>query len=401
MKECIQKYHGSAGKYIREYIIPFLPLPENIIRYNKSLQLYLQNPDLYIVRKSAKYNLRGNKFILDKAEFIPSDNEAAFWYYMECYLGHSHDFKELVESQSFPIAFALKKNEKEKNIWKKRGRVHTDFSEAGWKHCHVLACSPRNVEIRNESDLRVRMLRLFSPFNHFPFPGPRKYLMTKDWGENADFISLLVWILCNEHYKGEANIAFKEFLNGAAGTLNSNSDSPKDFEIDFVFKKDRVEKFQALSIFNGKEKFSCKVKSRKGEDKVVEKDLDEYISSDESFYSIPKTGKKDAFKFGDFIHLLGDWVEYTDEETISNGSSLVGINPWVYTIYGSSKTMLHLNSDSTREGVIKFLEQYKKCSKLKVVKNQKQKFNKVIAGDTVPGFYLYTGKTYEHEQVIE
>jgi hypothetical protein len=95
----------------------------------------------------------------------------------------------------------------------------------------------------------------------------------------------------------------------------------------------------------------------------------------------------------DFIELLRWWFETTDEETVGDVEPFRG-KPWTFVETASGRC--HLNADTARAGVRKFLElAASNGSRLqwRVVANQAGNVNKVAFGpdsETVKNFYLYT-----------
>ena len=66
-------------------------------------------------------------------------------------------FKHYEQNRSFPIAFAIKKEEKEEKLFSNsfkigKGSREISFSSEGLKHFHILDCSPRNIDL---NDLNV------------------------------------------------------------------------------------------------------------------------------------------------------------------------------------------------------------------------------------------------------
>jgi len=179
---------ASLKEFLDSQLTELLPDQDLMIKNHLNLIEYFESESpLFILRKFQNYNNRGNQYFFEKKhQFTVSDNEPALWVFMETFYKSELDFFDLIENQKFPIAFALKKEEKPGNIWKTIGRKHKDFSANGWKHCHVFQCSPTGEKISHKDDLKRRSLRLLSPLNHFPFFSPRKYTMPTDYGENKE-----------------------------------------------------------------------------------------------------------------------------------------------------------------------------------------------------------------------
>lgn len=226
-------YKGSAIKYIADVIIPQLPDSERLIHFYHSLNEYLDNEErLRIIRKSKNYNSRGKEYEINQHRFTVTDNEAALWIYMES-LNNTGGFSfiEAIEKEEFPIAFALTQVERqEKLVYARYGKQkrETEFSQLGWKHCHILECSPRGVTI-DKLGVDERMKRLLNPLNHFPFPSPRKFNMPEDYGESSQFIGLVI----QELRKAKSNEpdflnCLESFIKDAKGDFNHHYE---DFEI--------------------------------------------------------------------------------------------------------------------------------------------------------------------------
>lgn len=217
-------FKGFASDYIKSVLIPSLPNPDHMIDYTKSILDYLQDcSNLRYVRKFKEYKLRGEVYKLHKT-FTVTDNEPALWCYMECKTGNPKKFVFHEKENLFPIGWILDsdKNFLNRKFSKGRGVRENSFSLLGFKHCHILQCSPRNVGL-DKLSLDQRMLRLLSPLNHFPFPNPNKFNMPYDYGEDSSFITLLIDHLINDFYKShEQKKFFLYFLETSGGILNTN-----------------------------------------------------------------------------------------------------------------------------------------------------------------------------------
>lgn len=377
-----EKYRGSAKEYIRNFVITNLPSSNCSSTWHLNLNDYLNNHNDLIIRRAGDHTERGHWRSGDGFRLMISDNEPAVWAFMEAFKGESANLEKSMLDQSFPIAFALKKNEKQIAQWKTRGRKHRELSDVGFKHCHIAPCAPRGRSFTEKTDVQSRMLALLSPMNHFLFPSPRKFIMSKDWGENAHFISLVIFELLNFVYTGEQKSIFLDFLK--IQQISPPLSEPKDIEIDFE-RRDR--NFRDISVFQTE-------LTRKG------CDLESFISSAESFHSIERNKTISAIGYPIFLETLGNWLNATDEETISNGGTEVGVNGWLYCKYNNH--ILRLNSDTTRAGVSEFLEQVnsKSNSGLYVINNRDGRFNKIVPEVTkkpIEGFYFYldTGERAE------
>lgn len=96
---------------------------------------------------------------------------------------------------------------------------------------------------------------------------------------------------------------------------------------------------------------------------------------------------------GDFVELLRWWLETSDEAAVGDVGAFGG-KAWVYVEAGSARC--HLNADTARPGVQRFLELVKEYGgdlQWRVVANEKGTVNRVAFGpaaETVAKFYLYT-----------
>ncbi|WP_299164221.1 hypothetical protein [uncultured Eudoraea sp.] len=216
-------YSGTASDYIKEIIIPSLPKVDDIISFTESLYSYLNDVNkVRYIRKFKSYPHRGNIYNEWDRTFTVTDNEPALWFYMECFEEKISDFSSYEENKSFPIAFALKSEEKKySNDHFRYGKNSREnlFSSSGLKHCHILECAPRGESLE-ELSIDSRMIRLLSPMNHFPFPSPRKYEMSSDFGEDYIFLNLVKKILYQEYYKTSIQKEkFIEFLEAAGNKI--------------------------------------------------------------------------------------------------------------------------------------------------------------------------------------
>lgn len=236
----LEKFNGSAEKYINEYIIPNLPDVKKTITFTTSVYEYLKDKDkVRYVRKYSPFNSRG--YIYEKGvKFTVCDNEPALWFFMEAFEENQEDFESYEKDSSFPIANRLNPDEKavlnpKFNIYKQRRE--NNFSNMGFKHCHILDCVTNdNLTIEN------RMLRLICPNNHFHFPSPRKnYIMPggdrNDWGEDKKFRGLLKKLLFKNFYKTrEEKDFFIRFLN-ECGATNKELDFMQSIDFNISFHK--------------------------------------------------------------------------------------------------------------------------------------------------------------------
>ncbi len=231
----------SLKKFLDLEMHKLLPNQDLIIKNHLNLVEYLESElPFFVIRKFKNYNKTGNKYSLENHYFTVSDNEPALWVFMETFNQFELDFSSLVENQGFPIAYALKKEEKQGNIWKTIGRKHQEFAANGWKHCHIFQCSPKGEKINNVNDLKKRSLRLLSPLNHFPFFSPRKYLMPYDYGENKECIDYVIWWLYTNFYNDANKTYFKNFVEEQGFIIAI--DEPKDIKIEYSIKNNQLSK---------------------------------------------------------------------------------------------------------------------------------------------------------------
>lgn len=236
----MENYKGSALTYIRKHIIPSLPNKNNTIDFTKSIKVYLESNNIRYIRKFKGYSNRGKIYKNGPISFTVTDNEPALWAYMECFEKRINSFKYYHDNTFFPIAFALRSEEKKefssKFNYGKKSREN-NFSKSRLKHCHILDCSPRGTNLI-DLNINQRMLRLMSPMNHFPFPAPRHFNMIGgDIGESKKFLKLLKHTLYHEFYKNiEEKESFLEFLKCSGDNPNFN-ELTTDFNIEFSLKK--------------------------------------------------------------------------------------------------------------------------------------------------------------------
>ena len=247
----MENYNGSALTYIRKYIIPSLPNKNNTIDFTKSIKVYLESNNIRYIRKFKGYSNRGKIYKNGPVSFTVTDNEPALWAYMECFEKRINSFKYYHDNTVFPIAFALRAEEKKefssKFNYGKKSREN-NFSKSRLKHCHILDCSPRGTNLI-DLNINQRMLRLMSPMNHFPFPAPRHFNMIGgDIGESKKFLKLLKHTLYHEFYKNiEEKESFLEFLKYSGDNPNFN-ELTTDFNIEFSLKKSSKKTKKNLNI---------------------------------------------------------------------------------------------------------------------------------------------------------
>ena len=235
----------SLKEFLNFQFAELLPDQDTMIENHLNLVAYLEmkNP-LFVLRKFRNHSNRGSLYSFENDSFIVSDNEPALWVFMETYYQFKLDFLDLIENQRFPIAFAIKKEEKQGNVWQTKGRKHNDFSANGWKHCHIFQCSPLGESIDHKNDLKRRSLRLLSPLNHFPFFSPKKYIMPFDYGENKECIEYVIWWLYNHFYTDTNKSYFKAFVEGQNFIIPIGE--PKDIKIEYSIKNNNHSKIKKL-----------------------------------------------------------------------------------------------------------------------------------------------------------
>jgi hypothetical protein len=229
----IPKKEIDSSDYILKEIIPRLPNVSDLIKTNNNIIEYLNTRNLKIIRGLKNYKVRGKEYHFGNENFTICDNEPALFKYMETLEGSFNTIQEQILNQVFPIAFALEEEEaNQTRIYTNVGKKSREkgFSNHGWKHCHLLQCSPRNVDLHGLS-VNQRMLRLMSPMNHFPFPSPRKYEMAKDWGEDEKLLANVKYYLFHSFYKEDQYK--KEFINflNLAGDQQEIITSPYEIKL--------------------------------------------------------------------------------------------------------------------------------------------------------------------------
>ena len=226
------KRSATLKEFLNLQLAELLPNQDLMIKNNLNLVEYLESESpLYILRKFRNHSNRGSQYTFENHSFTVSDNEPALWVFMETYYQSELDFPYLIENQLFPIAFAIKRDERPGNVWATVGREHHVFSANGWKHCHIFQCSPLGESISHKNDLKRRSLRLLSPLNHFPFFSPRKYEMPFDYGEDKECIEYVIWWLYNHFYTDSNKMYFKAFVEGQNFIIPI--EEPKDIKIDY------------------------------------------------------------------------------------------------------------------------------------------------------------------------
>lgn len=241
----------SLKEFVNIQLAELLPNQDVMIKNHLNLVEYLEKESpLFVLRKFKNHSNRGSVYSYQNHSFTVSDNEPALWVFMETYNQSELSFPDLIQNQTFPIAFAVRKEEKHGNKWQTNGRRrnHQDFSANGWKHCHIFQCSPSGESIGHKDDLKRRSLRLLSPLNHFPFFSPRKYEMPIDYGENKECIDYVIWWLYNHFYTDSNKMFFKAFVEGQNFIIPI--EEPKDIKIDYSIKNNNDSKTKKTANIN-------------------------------------------------------------------------------------------------------------------------------------------------------
>ena len=252
------KKSATLKEFLNLQLAELLPNQDLMIKNHLNLVEYLERESpLFVLRKFRNHSNRGSRYTFENHSFTVSDNEPALWAFMETYYHSKLDFLDLIENQRFPIAFAIKKEEKQGIMWQTKGRKHQDFSANGWKHCHIFQCSPLGEQITHKNDLKRRSLRLLSPLNHFPFFSPRKYEMPIDYGEDKECIEYVIWWLYNHFYTDKNKIYFKAFVEGQNFIIPI--EEPKDIKIEYSIKNNHGSKTKKMDNINVETKPTKKI----------------------------------------------------------------------------------------------------------------------------------------------
>ena len=252
------KKSATLKEFLNLQLAELLPNQDLMIKNHLNLVEYLESESpLYVLRKFKNHSNRGSLYSFENHSFTVSDNEPALWVFMKTYHQSELDFLDLIYFQRFPIAFALKREERPGNIWNTIGREHSSFSRNGWKHCHIFQCSPLRESISHKNDLKRRSLRLLSPLNHFPFFSPRKYEMPFDYGEDKECIEYVIWWLYNHFYTDKNKIYFKAFVEGQNFIIPI--EEPKDIKIEYSIKNNHGSKTKKMDNINVETKPTKKI----------------------------------------------------------------------------------------------------------------------------------------------
>jgi len=263
------KRSTTLKEFLNLEISELLPNQDIMIKNHLNLVEYLESESpFFVLRKFKNYSNRGSNYSFENHSFTVSDNEPALWVFMETFNQFELDFSALIENQGFPIAFAIKEEEKQGNMWQTKGRKHKDFSANGWKHCHIFQCSPLGETIAHKNDLKIRSLRLLSPLNHFPFFSPKKYEMPYDYGENKECIEYVIWWLYTNFYTDTNKIYFKTFVEEQGFIIAI--DEPKDINIQYSIKNNQLSKTKKTDNIIVKTKAAKKVTTTSSKNNSIE-----------------------------------------------------------------------------------------------------------------------------------
>jgi hypothetical protein len=275
------KSSNSLKEFLDLELSELLPDQDTMIKNHLNLVAYLEmESPLFVLRKFKHHSNRGSVYSFENHSFTVSDNEPALWVFMETYYQSNLDFLNLIQNQQFPIAFAIKKEEKRGNVWQTKGRKHKDFSANGWKHCHIFQCSPLGESINHKNDLKRRSLRLLSPLNHFPFFSPKKYIMPFDYSENKECIEYVIWWLYNHFYIDTNKSYFKAFVEGQNFIIPI--EEPKDIKIEYSIKNKKKDETEVPKKKEASENLSNKVQLTK-QTQVMKPQFFEFTSTRLSF----------------------------------------------------------------------------------------------------------------------
>jgi hypothetical protein len=327
------KRSTTLKEFLDLEISELLPNQDIMIKNHLNLVEYLESESpFFVLRKFKNYSNRGSNYSFENHSFTVSDNEPALWVFMETFNQYELDFSDLIENQLFPIAFALKKDERLVNQWENIGRRHQDFSKNGWKHCHIFQCSPLGETIAHKNDLKRRNLRLLSPLNHFPFFSPRKYEMPYDYGENKECIDYVIWWLYTNFYTDINKIYFKTFVEEQGFIIAINE--PKDINIEYSIKNNQLSKTKKTDNIIVKTKATKKVTTTSSKTNNIEGQKEtKCFKISQNWYG---QGMIITVRFGN-----GKIYQYNHDEVFDNTISHYGkLDCWEkYGCYTSSKNI--------------------------------------------------------------
>lgn len=107
--------------------------------------------------------------------------------------------------------------------------------------------------------------------------------------------------------------------------------------------------------------------------------------------------KTKCYSKDQLIILLKSWLT-TNEKTIGNGKNKTGNTKWIYLYLNNME--FFINADTTREGVINFVENHEKNHPWVVIANKDNVYNKVsndINRNAIKGLYFYSKNNGERE----
>lgn len=90
------------------------------------------------------------------------------------------------------------------------------------------------------------------------------------------------------------------------------------------------------------------------------------------------------------ITLLKDWLK-TNEPTIGNGENKTGNTKWIFLNINENK--YYINADSTREGILNFVNNHENNYPCVVITNNRGVYKKVsndVNGKSIKGLYFYS-----------
>jgi hypothetical protein len=121
------------------------------------------------IRGGISNHLSGRKIVL-------TDNSPAQWAFSRAFSGLKYsidDIRELFQRDEIPFAYATKRSEKDKMVFKCTLRDRDNVNKYGWKLCHIddvgLSTSTRPEQLPLDTLIRHFCL-LLMPSNHFLVP---------------------------------------------------------------------------------------------------------------------------------------------------------------------------------------------------------------------------------------
>ena len=92
----------------------------------------------------------------------------------------------------------------------------------------------------------------------------------------------------------------------------------------------------------------------------------------------------------ELILVLKNWLK-TNEQSIGNGENKTGHTKWIFLNLNGNK--YYINADTTREGIMYFLENHENNYPWVVIANKNNVYNKVSNGkseNAIKGLYFYS-----------